>query len=147
MESASGRVLAMGQVHQIGSGAATGNLAEVVRSVCTDLLGSDTRIELKIDAEPVIAPVHTATVVALIANELVTNAVKHAFSDRAVGKVAVSLRRTNGALVTLTVADDGAPLPVNGQKISNGMGLDLVSRLAAQLAGKLTWTRSPNGSQ
>ena len=40
MESARGRVLAMGHVHQIGSHAAAGDLAEVVRTVCANLFGS-----------------------------------------------------------------------------------------------------------
>ena len=143
MESASGRVLTMGRVHQIGSRAATGDLAEVIEGVCTDLVGADPRFELKIEAEPIIAPAHKAAVVALIVNELVTNAVKHAFRGRVAGKVAVSLRRTDADSVTLSVTDDGAPLLANGQNGSNGIGLKLVARLADQLGGTLTVDADP----
>jgi two-component sensor histidine kinase len=50
---------------------------------------------------------------------------------------AVSLRPTEGNSVTLSVTDDGAPLPVTGQQEPNGIGLNLVARLADQPAGAL----------
>jgi len=143
MERASGRVLAMGRVHQVGAHAATGNLAEVIKSVCSDLVGPDPRFVLKIEAEPVVAPAHKAAVVALIVNELVTNAVKHAFRDSPTGTVSVTLRRSDGNAVSLSVTDDGAPLPVNGQRSSDGIGLSLVARLADQLAGALSVETEP----
>jgi two-component sensor histidine kinase len=138
VESASARVAAMGRVHQIGSRAATGDVAEVVRSVCTDLVGPDPRFKLKVEADQVIATGHKAAVVALIVNELVTNAIKHAFRDREAGLIAVSLRRTDGDSIVLSVTDDGVPLAMNGQKSLDGIGLRLVARLADQLAGALT---------
>jgi two-component sensor histidine kinase len=142
MERASGRVLAMGRVHQIGAHAATGDLAEVIKGVCTDLVGPDPRFVLKLEAEAVVAPAHKAAIVALIVNELVTNAVKHAFRDGNAGTVSVSLRQTNGN-ATLSVTDDGAPLAVNGQSSSDGIGLGLVARLADQLAGSLSVETEP----
>jgi two-component sensor histidine kinase len=143
IEAASGRVLAMGRVHQIGSHAATGDLAEVIRSVCTDLVAPDPRFDLKVEAESVIVPAHKAAVVALIANELVTNATKHAFGDRSAGKIAISLHRAGGDSVALSVADDGVPLPANIQQRSGGIGLNLVARFADQLAGELRVVAEP----
>ena len=143
MERASGRVLAMGRVHQIGARAADGDLAEVIKSVCSDLVGPDPRFTLNVEAEPVVAPAHKAAVVALIVNELVTNAVKHAFRDRTAGTVGIRLHRTNGQAVTLCVTDDGAPLPGTGQSSSDGIGLNLVARLADQLAGALSVEAEP----
>jgi two-component sensor histidine kinase len=142
MERASGRVLAMGRVHQIGAHAATGNLAEMIKTVCSDLVGPDPRFVLKLETEPVDAPADKAAVVALIVNELVTNAVKHAFRDRTGGTVSVSLRRKNGN-ATLSVTDDGAPLAVNGKSSTDGIGLSLVARLADQLAGTLSVETKP----
>jgi len=142
MERASGRVLAMGRVHQIGAHSAIGDLAEVIKGVCTDLVGPDPRFLLKLEAEPVVAPAHKAAVVALIVNELVTNAVKHAFRDRSVGTVSVSLRQTNGN-ATLCVTDDGAALAASSNGSTDGIGLSLVARLAAQLAGTLSVETEP----
>jgi two-component sensor histidine kinase len=143
MQSASDRVLTMGRVHEIGSHRVAGNLAEVIRGVCSDLVGPDPRFELKIDVDLVVVPAQQAAAVALIVNELVTNAVKHAFRDGAAGTIAVSLRQTEGNLVTLSVTDDGVPLPVNGQTGSPGIGLNLVARLANQLAGTLSVEDKP----
>lgn len=143
MESASDRVVAMARVHEIGSRAATGDLAEVITVVCTDLVGPDPRFALKIDAEPVIVPAHKAAVVSLIVNELVTNALKHAIPDHEAGAIVISLRMTEGKLVALSVADDGAPLPMNGQNRSGGLGLSLVARLAHQLSGELKVETAP----
>jgi two-component sensor histidine kinase len=143
IETASGHVMAIGLVHQICSRARTGDLAEVVKSVCTSLVGTDPRFEVNVEAEPVIVPVDKATVVALISNELVTNAIKHAFRDREAGKIAVSLRRMGGNSVALSVTDDGAPLTAYKQKNSNGFGLNLIARLAKQLAGELRVDAEP----
>lgn len=143
IESASARVVVMGRVHQIGSRAANVDLAEVIGTVCTDLVGPDPCFVLELEAEPVSAPAHKAAVVALIVNELVTNALKHGFRDRAAGKVAVNLRRTDAASVTLSVSDDGAPLPVNGKDAADGIGLQLVARLADQIAGTLNVETAP----
>lgn len=135
VEVASGRIMSLGRGHQFRSRNAAGDLAEVARTVCADLVGSDPRFELKIDAEPIIVPAHQAAVVALIVNELVTNAIKHAFGNGSIGTVTVNLRRTAGDSVALSVADSGEPLLAQSQ---NGMGLKLVSRLADQLGGKMS---------
>ena len=127
----------MGLVHQMCSSTPTGDLAEVVRIICTNLVAADARFELEVEAEPVIVPVHKAAVVALISNELVTNAIKHAFPDRAVGKIGVRLHRTTENSVALSVTDNGTPLPAYAPKSSGGIGLGLVARLAQQLAGEL----------
>jgi two-component sensor histidine kinase len=132
----------MGRVHQIGAHSAIGDLAEVIKGVCTDLVGPDPRFLLKLEAEPVVAPAIKAAVVALIVNELVTNAVKHAFRDRSVGTVSVSLRQTNGN-ATLCVTDDGAALAASSNGSTDGIGLSLVARLAAQLAGTLSVETEP----
>lgn len=142
MESASSRVVAMGRVHEIGSHAATGDLAEVMTIVCTDLVGPDPRFVLKIDAEPVIVAAHKAAVVSLIVNELVTNALKHAIPDHEAGVIAANLRAKNGT-VTQSVTDDGEPLPTNNPMRSGGLGLSLVARLAHQLSGELKVEAEP----
>ena len=144
IETASRRVLAVGQMHRIGAGAATGDLAEVIEGVCTDLFGTAaTAFHFDLEADHVIVPAHKAAVVALIVNELVTNAIKHAFRDRAFGTVTIRLRRS-GASVALSVADDGMPLRASGDdEQPKGIGLSLVRRLADQLAGELVVDAEP----
>lgn len=140
VEAASGRIMSLGRAHQFRARDSAGDLADVVRTVGGDLIGSDPRFRLKVDAESVVVPAHQAAVVALIVNELVTNAIKHAFGNGSVGTVAISLRRTAGDSVELCVTDDGESLPA---KTPDGIGLKLVSRLADQLAGKMSVETAP----
>jgi len=137
IEAARQRVQAMSLVHELCSHTPTGDLAEVVKNVATNLVAADPRFELEVVAEPVIVPVAKAAVVALISNELVTNAIKHAFPDRGAGRIAVRLRRMDENSVALSVTDNGAPFPTHARESSKGIGLSLVARLADQLAGEL----------
>ena len=143
IEAARQRVQAMSLVHQLCSHTPTGDLAKVVKSVAANLVAADPRFELEVEAEPVIVPVEKAAVVALISNELVSNAIKHAFPDREAGRIAVRLRRMDEKSVALSVSDDGAPLVTHAQRSSRGIGLTLVARLADQLAGELRVDAEP----
>ena len=73
----------------------------------------------------------------LIVNELVTNALKHAFPDGMRGVIAISLAE-EGPKLLLTVRDDGAGLP-EGLVIekAESLGLILVNSLVQQLGGTL----------
>jgi two-component sensor histidine kinase len=70
----------------------------------------------------------------LIVNELVTNALKHAFPGGREGTVRVILREGADGALDLTVGDDGVGLPegVDPRKTSS-LGLDLVFTFADQL--------------
>lgn len=98
------------------------------------------RIALHVDIEPLQLGVDKAIPCGLILNELLTNAVKHAFPAERRGAVYVSLANTNGA-VCLTVRDDGVGLPANFDAAnSKSLGLQLVSTLVEQLGGHLEIT-------
>jgi len=70
----------------------------------------------------------------LIVNELVTNALKHAFPGGREGTVRVILRESADGALDLTVGDDGVGLPegMDPRKTSS-LGLDLVFTFADQL--------------
>ena len=74
---------------------------------------------------------------ALILNELISNAFKHAGDQN--GKIAVSLSRTDQS-VTLSVADDGEGLPEGFDPLAGAsLGMKLVEALTLQLGGSLAW--------
>jgi len=79
----------------------------------------------------------------LIINELVCNALKHAFPVGREGEITVQLQRGNGGKMTLVVADSGIGLPedVDFQK-SSSLGLNLVCALVKQLEGRIELDRS-----
>ncbi len=145
INSASTRVLAMGQVHRIGSGADVANLGDIIRSVCGDLLGNrDGPFQFVVSGDVVILPAHRAATVALIVNELITNAIKHGFGECGSGAVGIELRWNAAGEVVLSVTDDGAPLqPHSVGERPMGLGLSLVRRLADQLGGSLEIRAQP----
>jgi PAS domain S-box-containing protein len=87
----------------------------------------------------------TAIYCGLITNELVTNAIKHAFNNSAQGKIDISLRRKESVHI-LTVADNGSSLPEDvwiGE--SNSFGMQLLDIFIKQIGGTVTIGRE-NGT-
>lgn len=73
----------------------------------------------------------------LILNELVTNAMKHAFSEQERGVIHVDCRPVNNNCI-LTISDNGKGLPEEFKiEKSKSLGLRLVTGLVKQLKGKL----------
>jgi PAS domain S-box-containing protein len=99
-------------------------------------------VRLTLDLEPVPPPVNAAVPCGLILNELVSNALKHAFCGPAPpgrgGEVTVSLRGGPQGRVCLRVRDNGKGLPAGlDWRQANSLGLRLVQMLAGQLHGTL----------
>lgn len=89
-------------------------------------------VELSVSAEDAALPNDIAVPVALILNELMSNALKHGL-DYGAGRVAVSLSRAGPDLV-LEVSDSGRGMPeaATGQRSS---GLSIVRGLCRQVGG------------
>jgi PAS domain S-box-containing protein len=99
------------------------------------------RIQLTIQAEPVLLDIDRAIPCGLICNELITNALKHAFPGGLAAVLHLTLHALHGQ-VTLTVRDTGVGLPgeVDVEHTSS-LGLRLVRTLTQQLRGTLTLER------
>ncbi|MBX8484571.1 DUF4118 domain-containing protein [Pseudomonas cichorii] len=96
-------------------------------------------VEMSVEAQPLRLPLDRAGSVGLITNELITNALKHAFPDGRAGKITVDFCRTDQQFV-LTVSDDGIGLPDETSDPASqrkGLGRKLTRALAAQLGGEL----------
>lgn len=79
---------------------------------------------------------HQITTLALVANELATNAIKHAFEEGQAGHIRMSLVKNSNNDVVLLVDDDGLPFPEPGSG-RDGLGLGLARRLMASIGGLL----------
>jgi two-component sensor histidine kinase len=79
--------------------------------------------------------------ISLIANELLTNALKHAFPPGVEGVVSLTATSEGGTL-RMTVSDGGAGLPVS--PIQPGLGSTVIASLARQIAATIE-TSSPAG--
>jgi two-component sensor histidine kinase len=83
----------------------------------------------------------------LIINELVSNALKHAFPDGRAGQITLDLQADPGGARTLRVADNGVGFPAGLDfHQANSLGLQLVSNLADQLGGALEMERAGGAS-
>jgi PAS domain S-box-containing protein len=91
-------------------------------------------IRLITDLEQVLIPVNEAVPCGLILNELISNALKHAFPDHTEGEVVVSLHSSKQGEVVLCVRDNGRGLPAGFDwRQGSSLGLRLVQMLAKQL--------------
>lgn len=105
------------------------DVADVVRDLTGDLALAAGRddITITLDLEHVFIAASAGAPFALIVNELVGNALKHAFPGRP-GRVAVSVA-LEGETCVLTVADDGVGL----DGAAGGFGSTIVQLLGRQL--------------
>ena len=91
-------------------------------------------VKLTTDLEPVSLTVNAAVPCGLILNELVSNALKHAFKGRDDGELNVSLRSNGPSGLRLRVKDNGIGLPPElDWRQAGSLGLRLIQLLANQL--------------
>ncbi len=101
-------------------------------------------IDVDCQVEKVTASADTATSISIIVNELVTNAIKHAFNGEGVGHVRVSGRKGSG--FELIVADDGRGIRATRRDGHSGLGTRLVENFARQLGAKHEVVSSDSGT-
>jgi len=104
------------------------------------------KLDIDIDSG-IITPLKVSLPCGLIVNELITNAITHAFDEKEKGRIAISLQQT-GDYFQLTIQDNGKGIdPENLFSQEHCLGLNLVKLLAEnQLKGKLRYT-CENGSK
>jgi two-component sensor histidine kinase len=123
------------------------SLDNFLREMCTDLsnvLGND-KIFISCDASPCHLPTQEVIPVALIVNELITNAFKYSYVEEAGGSIRVSCHPEVDGIV-VKVSDDGAPLPDSFDPgKSNGLGMKMIAALAKQLRTTLDVVRHSTG--
>jgi PAS domain S-box-containing protein len=99
---------------------------------------SSTNIRLSVDIATIALPVDKAIPCGLILNELITNALKHAFPGERRGSVRVALHRASPAGLVLAVSDDGVGMvPGPAHETAGSLGMQLIATLVDQLGGTL----------
>ena len=95
------------------------------------------RVTLRVAAGKVRLDLDAAAPCGLILNELVSNALKHAFPDGRSGEVEISVHENPDRSVTLSVADDGVGVPEGiGFWNAPSLGWKLVRTLVRQIDGE-----------
>lgn len=104
-----------------------------------DAYGIDpAHIQLHVHSDGIVLGVDMAVPCGLIINELVSNALKHAFPRTSAGTITVTIRRLGAERLEIVVADDGIGLAARAEEIQKkSLGLRLVDTLTNQLDGTL----------
>ena len=149
--AAASRMTVVGRVHSLlqHSGSDRVEMRPLFDELCADLrvsLIGLRPIALRTEVSAGQLPLDAARSIALIVNELVTNALKHAFPQDRPGTVTVRLTRANDAL-RLLVEDDGVGHPAATAPPGTGFGQKLVRSLAQQLGGALTIEADSEGTR
>ena len=97
-------------------------------------------IRFEIRAASAVLPDAQALTLAIIAHELISNAVRHAFPGEGRGAVAIAFSRSVEG-ISLVVRDSG----VGAEQLTPGDGLGLVEGLVDHLQGSMTIETSPGG--
>jgi PAS domain S-box-containing protein len=118
------------------------DFSDYVKSLTSSLLRTyqtdASRIALKLDLDRTSLDINAAIPCGLILNELVLNALKHAFPGERKGEITVELHENEGGTIRLTVRDNGVGFP-EGVDIehTDTLGLQIVALLAGQLDGRI----------
>jgi len=105
---------------------------------------SASRIRLNIEAESLLLGIDRAIPCGLIVNELLSNAIKHAFPEGRQGEITICFHSVNERELELAISDDGIGIPKDVSFGYGGsLGLYLVKILAEdQLHGEMELDRS-----
>lgn len=103
-------------------------------------------VTIKIEADDIIIPPEFASPIALVVNELLQNAIKHAFPQGRKG--CIRLVSEKGVLSTkLSVIDDGVGFKTDIESL-NGTGLDIVRTIVDEvLSGEMSVESSEQGTK
>ena len=113
------------------------DVSDFLRDLANDLAASARRddLQLRLDLEAVAIPATQAAPLALVANELISNALRHAYPEGQAGVITIRCHRRDGEF-DLEVADSGVGLPPPAER--NGFGLTIAQLLAQQLKARLS---------
>ena len=112
------------------------------------LLRSERPITIDLDMDAIRLPGRDAVSFVVIVNELVTNAIKHAFPDHAAGRILIRFRPSKteeGPALALTIEDDGVGMPKEAE--IKGLGQTVITSLLRSMRATMTTEACTPGSE
>ena len=144
------RVQSIASVHEVLSerGFRLVNAKEVLEQISNMTAGSMVKpgqdVQISVHGQALQLPSRAATALALVCNELVQNALEHAFSDLPAGQVNISLGHSPDEYIVL-VRDDGRGLD---EAFERGLGLEIAETLVRDdLDGRMKYNRLAQGTE
>lgn len=121
------------------------DVGDFVRDLATDLVHASGRnIALKFELEQTEIPAEQAAALALMVNEIVTNALKHAFPNEGAGTITLRVSQSAGDLI-VEITDDG--IGHQGEISGATFGQNLVRSIARQLKATIEWSDGAPGTR
>jgi PAS domain S-box-containing protein len=125
------------------------NFSDYISTLTNNILqsyaASIQSVKLELDIQKIILNLDTSIPAGLIINELVTNSIKHAFTESNEGIILINLHTKDNVLF-LEVSDNGKGFPKDIDfKNTNSLGLQLVNTLVEQLNGKMELNNNKSG--
>lgn len=111
-------------------------LRDLANSLVPSAKASD--ISMVFDLDPIELTIDKAVPLGLIANELLMNAMKHAFPDKRKGEIHIVLAKRQGNRAAFSIADTGVGMAAGDMSQSPGVGGRLIQQLAQQADAKVT---------
>jgi two-component sensor histidine kinase len=123
-------------------------LVAYLREVAEDLEAAVAPCKIQLDTPKEIQfAADRAILVALIVNELILNAGRHAYPDSGDGMIRLQLVLSDDQAVSISVSDDGVGLPTDfNPAFTKRLGTRIVQALAGQLGAALTRQESTGGT-
>ncbi len=118
------------------------NFSEYIKNLCSELMYafSDKRakIDINLNIEDIVLGIDSAIPCGLLLNEILTNAIKHAFPENNGGRIDVTFKQNDDQSYQLTVKDNGVGISedVNLEK-TDSLGMHLIGSLASQINGNV----------
>jgi two-component system, sensor histidine kinase PdtaS len=147
-----GRIRAMAIVHERlyhSASFADVDLGELLHAIASELciVYGEQNVTMDIGSTAQTIGIDDAIPIALIINELLTNAFRHAFPDHKKGRVSVTLHQKDAKSAELVVQDDGVGMPDQAHaRKGPSMGMTLVHALTEQIGGTIA-VHSENGTK
>jgi PAS domain S-box-containing protein len=125
------------------------NFSDYISTLTNNILqsyaASIQSVKLDLNIQKIILNLDTSIPAGLIINELVTNSIKHAFTESNEGIILINLHTKDNVLF-LEVSDNGKGFPKDIDfKNTNSLGLQLVNTLVEQLNGKMELNENNKG--
>jgi two-component sensor histidine kinase len=153
LANARDRVIAMGTVYRHLYQAHTLEYVEFSEFLTTICNTSETayvggsRLSIEAEAEPVQLSSAHAIALGMLTHELITNALKHAYSDGVRGRIKVILKHMDND-IELRFSDNGRGLPDNFQmETTSSLGMKIIASTVRQLGGTLEINRLEPGTE
>jgi signal transduction protein with GAF and PtsI domain len=146
------RILSIAAVHEALSerGFRMVDVKQVLEQVAQTMMDNQFHLQkavrVVVVGEEIALPSREATALTVAVNELVQNALKHAFAGREGGKVTITLQRRAPGF-EVAVEDDGIGLTAE-EATPGGLGLQIIEALVSQdLGGELTIEQAEQGTR